>query len=1064
VFSWIPIYTELAKKVLPFRNRQSELIQLLKELGADGIPAGSTFDKDDKGEKTPLTSIDPFTFYSCFNRGLTKENRCKILAYFKEKLQLQSEVPTDFDGVPVVSNQAAWFFTYQSERKPDDIPSLWTLAESVVAKSPEELDPKLFERCLQILSVGPAKLTMGMFWLNPKYYIACDANNRKVFEQKGINSQVNTLADYVRLIRDVNSKLGTDYPQISSTAVGSALSVGEATGDFVISRQQLQLLWTRFSARITGFEDFDSPGDLTKELDYKRSALKHYEDQVGNNQIREWVDQGQGDKARGELSKRIQANLVAYQSWRPSIGSNNEQSCAVLKAYLDVADKQYAGPSTTEPIFQATLAQGLKLAWDSLAAILWAMRPTEYFPIKISYYRELAEELGHSLPAGPPTSEKLDEVLKFGRAFWTALKAQNPIDWVDVQSFMWVVCPTSYKGDKRDKQYWAGGFLWSDDDSQLERFIKDNVWQIRWSKTDANPAAKKTWDYFEDVNVGDEFAIKGFGGRNDLRVHYIGEVINKNEDGALKLQKLDRLLYKDKGPKGLTGATWFDTLVPIKSQEIIDAIFHGAQPAGEYDKKPKAVGNIPSGVNTILYGPPGTGKTYETIERSVKVIAPSFSGDHAAHKRKFDEMRREGRVEFITFHQSYSYEDFIEGIRPVVDVGDEGGSPRYECRPGAFKRLACNALFDCLETAEAAKQLVPFDVLWKALLFQIESEPETKYPGLSEKTSYQLNVTPKGNLEGINVISDKRFLCSRKILEQVFNAKRSQDSVTVSDVMEVVARGCHSQLVAAVFNELRRVEKSQFVGKVQLQQHTAYSEEEKAEAVQRYLTDGEKSGYQLKPESQWNQYVLVIDEINRGNISKILGELITLIEPDKRLRTGDNQNTLVVTLPYSGERFAVPANLHVLATMNTADKSIALVDVALRRRFDFKELAVDLSVCKQLTGSMRSALQELNRRIVLRKDRDHQIGHAYFVSVTDDASFNQRFRSQIIPLLQEYFYNDWEGLRYILGENSTAEGLFLRKVSGSEAKEARTKWQWFFDAGTDGMNCLEALCGNYQIV
>ena len=450
------------------------------------------------------------------------------------------------------------------------------------------------------------------------------------------------------------------------------------------------------------------------------------------------------------------------------------------------------------------------------------------------------------------------------------------------------------------------------DDSQLERFIQDNVWQIGYSKTDAKPAAKKTWDYFANVNVGDEFAIKGLGGRNDLRVHYIGEVIGKTDDGVLKLQKINRPLYRDKAPKGLSGTTWFDTLVPIKSQELIGVIFHGEHLASESEKQSNATVDIASSVNVILYGPPGTGKTYGTIERSVKVIAPGFSGDHAAHKRKFDEMRRDGRVEFITFHQSYSYEDFIEGIRPVVDVSEEDGSPRYECRPGAFKRLACNALFDCLETAEAAKQLVPFDVLWKALLSQIDSDPEAKYPGLSEKTSYQLTVTPKGNLEGINVISDKRFLCSRKILEQVFNAKRSQDSVTVSDVMEVVARGCHSQLVAAVFNELRRVEKSQFAGKAQVQQHTVYSEEEKAEAVQRYLADGEKSGYQLKPESQWNQYVLVIDEINRGNISKILGELITLIEPDKRLRTGDNQNTLVVTLPYSGERFAVPANLHVL--------------------------------------------------------------------------------------------------------------------------------------------------------
>ena len=116
--------------------------------------------------------------------------------------------------------------------------------------------------------------------------------------------------------------------------------------------------------------------------------------------------------------------------------------------------------------------------------------------------------------------------------------------------------------------------------------------------------------------------------------------------------------------------------------------------------------------------------------------------------------------------------------------------------------------------------------------------------------------------------------------------------------------------------------------------------------------------------------------------------------------------------------------------MNTADKSIALVDVALRRRFDFKELAVDLSVCKHLTGVMRSALQELNRRIVLRKDRDHQIGHAYFVSVADDATFNQRFRSQIIPLLQEYFYNDWKGCVTSSGKTRRRRGCSSARLAG----------------------------------
>jgi 5-methylcytosine-specific restriction protein B len=167
-------------------------------------------------------------------------------------------------------------------------------------------------------------------------------------------------------------------------------------------------------------------------------------------------------------------------------------------------------------------------------------------------------------------------------------------------------------------------------------------------------------------------------------------------------------------------------------------------------------------------------------------------------------------------------------------------------------------------------------------------------------------------------------------------------------------------------------------------------------------------------------------------------------------------------LPYSGEKFAVPANLYVVGTMNTADKSIALVDVALRRRFDFEEVLVDLKICKGLTDNMRSVIQQLNQRITLRKDRDHQIGHSYFIAVADEEGFNRKFRSRIIPLLQEYFYNDWEGLRYVLGE-SKPDGNFVRRLSGSDVREARTKWQWYFDAGVDSLNCLQVLCDNYTI-
>ena len=207
-FSWVAIYTELGKTVLEYRDRQADLIKMLNELQAQGIPVISTTDRDKNDKKFPLVEIDPFTFFASFNRHATQENRRTILKHLKTKLGVQSAIPADFDGIPIVNAQASWFFTYKGKRDPDDIPSLWKLAEAVVNGSPEDLDAKLYERCLQILKVGRAKLTMGMFWLNPKQYIAWDANNRKLFEQHGISREIETLPEYLELLKEVKGKIG----------------------------------------------------------------------------------------------------------------------------------------------------------------------------------------------------------------------------------------------------------------------------------------------------------------------------------------------------------------------------------------------------------------------------------------------------------------------------------------------------------------------------------------------------------------------------------------------------------------------------------------------------------------------------------------------------------------------------------------------------------------------------------------------------------------------------------------------------------------------------------------
>ena len=398
-------------------------------------------------------------------------------------------------------------------------------------------------------------------------------------------------------------------------------------------------------------------------------------------------------------------------------------------------------------------------------------------------------------------------------------------------------------------------------------------------------------------------------------------------------------------------------------------------------------------------------------------------------------------------------------------------SVRYKCRDGSFKRICSLAESSGLRAAHG----VPLDLsrqkVWKMSLgHKGKSDQAEIYDQCIENDQIRLGYG-KGldftNCDDRQAVAEKHKEAKASIKDEDFSidaVNRFKNEMQVGDLV-VVSDG------NLAFRAIGRVTGSYSV----LPEGTQYRQVrpvewllvlDKSLPVERILTKSfvQPTIYRLRepvlrldalnellsgePKSRKN-YVLIIDEINRGNIAKIFGELITLIEVDKRIGA---VNELRATLPYSGEKFGVPDNLFILGTMNTADRSIAFLDAALRRRFRFEEMMPDMEVVRRNIGEngfvdsidVAALLEQINGRIEHLFDRDHQIGHAYFMGVNSLKDLLEVFRFQVIPLLQEYFYNDWAKICVVLGcphdpttgKSLTKNPLPLIKVEPCDAVDA----------------------------
>lgn len=433
------------------------------------------------------------------------------------------------------------------------------------------------------------------------------------------------------------------------------------------------------------------------------------------------------------------------------------------------------------------------------------------------------------------------------------------------------------------------------------------------------------------------------------------------------------------------------------------------------------------GKNTILYGPPGTGKTYNTVLHAVAIIEKKSYDDVRSKGyddvfRRYNLYKKWGLIEFTTFHQSYGYEDFIEGIKPVIIEDKEnisGGDLKYTVAPGIFKRF-------CAEPDYAINFLLKFRTIWAVYSYK-EFFPFKENRIVTNKSSSGKNLekVKKGEIivytTGPNENDEVEILgiglCSSEAQESdegyecyvnwIFNYE-TDDEVDIDKKVKVRKNGDYHSYVIQI---------QDWGGKMQRDKSENW--EEKIRAILMSSKNIWAKLSKLSSELIRNR-VFIIDEINRGNISNIFGELITLIEDTKRIGAKEECQ---VKLPYSGKLFGVPDNVYILGTMNTADRSLTALDTALRRRFDFIEMQPDLSTLEGVTVDgvdIKEMLETINKRITVLLDREHTIGHAYFMPLRENADIEKLgsiFKNKVIPLLQEYFYDDWFKIQLVLGDN-----------------------------------------------
>lgn len=1007
MFTWIPIHEETAQKLLAFHHRQDELIALLREMRALGMKTTSIEDEDANGERFSLREIDPFTFLGNFNRGVTDANRTEMWQFIKDRWSLTSPIPKDYDGLPILNNQSAWLMPYARRRAADHVRRLWDIFEAVMHSSPDDgrVSGEMLDSCLDLRKVGKATLTMGFFWCRPNAWPALDRKNIAFAKTKGVKTEAVNGATYLRWVAELREKVGADLIEFSRQAHVWAQTMESPLAHpfdhLFADRQQADVVLEQLRAYLKFLDDGDGTGGerlIVSSKAYQATKSPMVPLTAFRIMYGRWVIMDYGANKTDKIVRVVLKESSVFASQASHRWSNFQipiqgQAFAVFTFSLD---EYLDSPAIQKEHLEASLMvrdhfRGMKRSpyADDHRRELWQL---------IMEPASRTEILANGLQL--PREEKT-------RPVWLVAPGEN----------------AKLLPEWREKRHITIGWGRVGDLGPLRQ-----VEQVRQSLATAYPDAGQAivgamlHEFAHSMQVGDEVYLKGglfrILGRGVVRGDY--EFVEQPDDDHFHQRSVEWLDAREmEVPEGVQHPQI--TLSHLEDKtELLAAIrsFYD-QPMGSDTVVREAAGqssrnywwfNCNPGIWDIESRMEQSGTSSEEIE----IYTALNPKGKKRQKPQWFAAARPGdlAIAYVTSPKRYAVA-VCRVTRGMAETGGMGiGFAIIEKlrRPVLLDEMKAHSLLQASEplSFSQASILRLTQAEFGAVMDLSEAENE---PSAPETQLYDMETALKD-----------LFMTQDRVAGICATLRRKKNLVlqgAPGTGKTFVARRL-AYLLMGVKDE-SRAPMSQF--------HQSMSYED---FVQGWRPDG-GGGFKLCDGPFYRfcrqamtrldePHVFIIDEINRGNLSKILGELMMLIEPDKR------SPAYALPLTYSSlqeDRFYVPENVHLIGTMNTADRSLSMVDYALRRRFAFTEMEpgfshpafrtvledkhVSSSVCDRIIEGM-SSVNDLIASDTANLGPGYRIGHSFFVPsspVADAESWLADILThEILPLLQEYWVDD----------------------------------------------------------